>query len=144
MTQQSLIRFNDSDSLIYKEGLPSGVNNHDNNPICFTGWIVGLGANNGSNLGGWICSGGASIEIVSTTAGPFPVPVLLGQAGQSFTSENIAIPQAGWLRADNPNLGGQQLAIRLNIPPGDTINIQDVANGGVNMNVIILQQIPIT
>ncbi len=138
-----LIRFNDSDSLIFKEGLPAGINNHDNNPIVFEGWIVGIGANNGSNLGGWICSGGASIEVISSSAGAFPIPVILGQAGQAFNSENRIIPQAGWIRADNPQLGGQQLALRLNIPAGDTIDIQDVANAGVNLNCVILQQIPI-
>jgi hypothetical protein len=143
----TLILFEDSNSLIYKEGLPAGVDNNDNNPIVFDGWIVGIGANNSSNLGGWTCSGGATIEVVSVSQGSFPIPVILGSAGaagQGFSSENIIIPQAGWIRADQPQLGGQELAIRLNIPPGDTIDIQNIKNAAVNMNVVVLQQIPIT
>lgn len=133
----------DSNTLVFQEGLPTGVNNHDNNQVVFNGWLVGIGANNASSLGGWVCSGGASIEVIGASAGPFPVPCILGDSSSSFNQENRILPQAGWVRADELNRGGIALAIRLNIPPGDTIDVKDPTNLAVNMNKIIIQQIPV-
>jgi len=133
----------DSNSLVFQEGLPTGVNNHDNNQVVFNGWLVGIGANNASNLGGWVCSGGASIEVIGAVAGPFPVPCILGDSSSAFNQENRILPQAGWVRADETNRGGIALAIRLNIPVGDTINVLDPANLAVNLNKIIIQEIPV-
>ena len=133
----------DSNTLVFQEGLPSQVNNHDNNQVVFNGWLVGIGANNASSLGGWVCSGGASIEVVGASSGSFPVPCILGDSSSSFNQENRILPQAGWVRADELNRGGIALAIRLNIPPGDTIDVLDPTNLAVNMNKIIIQQIPI-
>ena len=134
----------DSNSLVYQEGLPRGVNNHDNNQIVFSGWMVGLGANNASNLGGWSFTGGASAEVCDGAGNPFPNPIILGDVSSSFNQENLVFPQTAWIRANNPNLGGINLTIRLNIPPASTINVNDPQNLNVNLNKVIIQQIPIT
>jgi len=139
----SIIYAVDSNTLVFQEGLPTGVNNHDNNQVVFDGWLVGVGANNASNLGGWVCSGGASVEVIGATTGSFPVPCILGDATSAFNRENRPLPQAGWVRADETNRGGVALAIRLNIPPGDTHNVNKPAKPDVNMNKIIIQNIPI-
>eukprot|EP00606_Chrysophyceae_sp_TOSAG23-5_P000593 GSChrysophyteH2.ASY1.ANO1.1515.1 assembled CDS len=121
-----------------------GVNNHDNNQIVFSGWLVGIGANNASNLGGWSFTGGASAEVCDGIGNPFPNPIILGDVSSSFNQENLAFAQTAWVRANNPSLGGLDLTIRLNIPVGETINVNDPQNLDVNLNKIIIQQIPIT
>ena len=133
----------DSNSLVYQEGLPRGVNNHDNNQIVFSGWIVGIGANNASNLGGWVFTGGASAEVCDGAGNPFPNPIILGDVSSAFNQENLVFPQTAWIRANNPNLGGIDLTIRLNIPPASTIDVNDPQNLNVNLNKVIVQQIPI-
>ena len=103
-----------------------------------------LGANNASNLGGWSFTGGASAEVCDGAGNPFPTPIILGDVSSSFNQENLVFPQTAWIRANNPNLGGIDLTIRLNIPPASTINVNDPQNLNVNLNKVIVQQIPIT
>lgn len=134
----SIIRMYDSNSLAVRFGLPPNSNNNPNNPITTYGYLCGVGINNSSQSGGWVCSGGATIELVYTNQtaidSPFPTPIIIGQAGNAFNSESITIPQSNWVYCDRLSLSGIELAIRLNIPPGDTIDTQDPVNSSLNCN----------
>ena len=135
----SIIRMYDSNSLGVRFGLaPIGVNNHADNRINTYGYLCGVGINNASANGGWICSGGANIELIYTnvanTDSAFPTPIIIGSAGNAFNSESITIPQSNWVYCDRLARSGIELALRLNIPPGDTIDTQDPTNSSLNCN----------
>jgi hypothetical protein len=91
--------------------------------------LTGIGINNGSNLGGWICTGIAEVELVytniSVTNASFNPPVLIAVAGNSFTSESVRLTPTQYARADFSSNQGIQLSLRLNISGADTIDIQE-------------------
>ena len=134
------------DSLVYSAGLPSGLNNHDNNVFPYSGYLTGVGINNGSNLGGWVCTGIAEVEIVytnvSVTNASFNPPVLIAVAGNSFTSESVRLTPTQYARADFSSNQGIQLSLRLNISGADTIDIQDIQNASINASTYLIAEIP--
>jgi hypothetical protein len=134
------------DSLVYSAGLPSGVNNHDNNVFPYSGYLTGVGINNGSNLGGWVCTGIAEVELVytniSVTNASFVPPVLIASAGNTFTSESVRLQPTQYARADFPAKQGIELSLRLNISGADTIDIQDIQNASINASSYLIAEIP--
>lgn len=136
----AIIPLIETDSISGKYGEPIGINNNQVNILPYNSYITGLGINNASVGGGWVCSGGATIELVYTLTGlinqSFVPPVIVGQAGASFTIESIRIPYASWVYADRDVETGIGLSLKLNIPAGDSIDTQDPLNVRVNANKI--------
>jgi len=139
----------DSGSLSVRDCLPSGVNNNDVSEFPFEGWLCGFGISNPSQLGGWICSAGATVEVVYYNfSGGFsqsftpPVYIAGGGAG-AFNKGSVKLPQSNWARCDLNAFTGIRLSLKLNIPVGDTINIQDPVNNKVTCNKAQIATIPL-
>ena len=132
----------DANSISGKYGEPTGLNNNQVNCFPFNSYLCGVGINNASVNGGWICVGVANVELVYTLTGlidqSFSPPIYIAQSGPggSFTSENIRLPQPSWIYADRLVESGIQLSLKLNIPPGSSIDTQDPLNGRVNANKV--------
>ena len=108
--------------------------------------MTGVGINNGSNLGGWVCTGIAEVELVytniSVTNASFVPPVLIASAGNTFTSESVRLIPSQYARADFPAKQGIELSLRLNISGADTIDIQDIQNASINASSYLIAEIP--
>ena len=125
-----------------KYGEPAGLNNNQVNCFPFYSYLCGVGLNNPSVNGGWVCNGASTLELVYTLTGlidqSFVPPIYVAQAGAggSFTSENIQIPKSQWVYASRLLETGISLSLKLNIPAGSNIDIQDPANARVNCNKV--------
>ena len=90
----------------------------------------------------WGTNGASSIELVYTLTGlidqSFVPPIYVGQAGAGlgFNLENIQIPKTSWIYANRKIESGIVLSLKLNIPVGSTIDIQDPLNARVNCNKV--------
>ena len=135
-------------TLVHLEGIPPGVNNHDVNNFPFNAHFIGMGINNASQNGGWICSGIAEVELVYRVSGTpyssFVPPVIIGGAGTgAFNTENVRLPLGSWVEASSISFGGIQLGLRLNISGADTIDTQDPLNKSINACAYMLLNIPL-
>lgn len=132
----------DNNSITGKYGEPAGLNNNQVNCFPFYSYLCGVGLNNPSVNGGWVCNGASTLELVYTLTGlidqSFVPPIYVAQAGAggSFTSENIQIPKSQWVYASRLLETGISLSLKLNIPAGSNIDIQDPANARVNCNKV--------
>ena len=86
----------DANNLVNAMGLPKGVNNNDNYNFPLEGWLVSFGLSNPSQLGGWVCSGGARLEVVySNFSGgvyqSFVPPIFIASLGNAFNNEVVNI-----------------------------------------------------
>lgn len=132
----------DNNSITNKYGEPAGVNNNQVNCFPYNSYFCGFGINNASIAGGWICNGASTLELVYTLTGlidqSFVPPIYVAQAGAggSFTSENIQIPKTSWIYANRLLETGISLSLKLNIPAGSNIDIQDPLNARVNCNKV--------
>lgn len=130
----------ETNSLTGRYGEPIGLNNNQVNIFPFNSYLCGFGINCASNLGGWICSGGATLELVYTLTGlsdqSFSPPIIVAQAGNSLTAEVIQIPKTSWIYADRKTETGIGLSLKLNIPPGGIIDTQDPLNKRLNANKV--------
>lgn len=132
----------DNNSITGKYNEPAGLNNNQVNCFPFNSYLCGIGINNASVNGGWICNGASSIELVYTLTGlidqSFVPPIYVGQAGAGlgFNLENIQIPKTSWIYANRKIESGIVLSLKLNIPVGSTIDIQDPLNARVNANKV--------
>lgn len=135
-----IIPLEETNSITGRYGEPYGINDNQVNCIPFNSYFVGLGINCANVLGGWSCSGASTIELVysltSSLDQSFVPPVIIGQAGSPLQSENIRIPYASWIYANRLIETGIILSLKLNIPVGDTINIQSPLNARLNANKI--------
>lgn len=130
----------ETNSITGRYGEPFGLNNNQVNCLPYNSYLTGIGINNASVNGGWVCIGASTIELVYTLTGlinqSFVPPVIIAQAGSSFTAENIRIPYASWVYANRDVETGISLSLKLNIPVGSTIDTQDPLNSRVNANKI--------
>ena len=132
----------DNNSITGKYGEPAGLNNNQVNCFPFNSYLCGVGINNASANGGWVCNGSSSLELVYTLTGlidqSFVPPIYVAQAGAGlgFNQENIQIPKTSWIYADRLIETGITLSLKLNIPAGSTIDIQDPLNARVNCNKV--------
>ena len=136
----STIPLIETDSISGKYGEPVGLNNNQMNILPYNSYLCGVGINNASVNGGWVCNGPATIELVYTLTGlidqSFVPPVIIAQAGSSFNIESIRIPYASWIFANRDVETGIALSLKLNIPPGSNIDTQDPLNARLNANKI--------
>ena len=136
----STIPLIETDSISGKYGEPIGLNNNQVNILPYNSYLCGVGINNASVNGGWVCNGASTIELVYTLTGlidqSFVPPVIIAQAGASFSIESIRIPYASWIFANRDVETGIALSLKLNIPAGSTIDTQDPLNVRVNANKI--------
>jgi hypothetical protein len=136
----STIPLIESDSISGKYGEPIGLNNNQVNILPYNSYLCGVGINNASVNGGWICSGSATIELVYTLTGlidqSFAPPLIVASVGNSFNIESIRIPYTSWIFANRDVETGIGLSLKLNIPVGDSIDTQDPLNARVNANKI--------
>ena len=130
----------DNNSITGKYGEPATLNNNQVNCFPFYSYLCGVGINNASVGGGWICNGASTLELVYTLTGlidqSFVPPIYVAQVGQSFTAEQFQIPKASWIYANRLVETGIQLSLKLNIPIGSTIDIQDPLNARINCNKV--------
>lgn len=130
----------DNNSITGKYGEPATLNNNQVNCFPFYSYLCGVGINNASVGGGWICNGASTLELVYTLTGlidqSFVPPIYVAQVGQSFTAEQFQIPKASWIYANRLVETGIQLSLKLNIPVGSTIDIQDPLNARINCNKV--------
>ncbi len=143
------IELYDSGSVSLRDGLPTGVNNNDVSEFPFEGWLVGFGISNPSQLGGWICTGSATVEVVyynfsGGTSQSFIPPVYIAGGGAgAFNRASVKLPQTNWARCDLNPFTGIRLSLKLNIPVGDTIDIQDAVNNKITCNKAQIASIPL-
>lgn len=136
-------------TLVQLDGLPPGINNHDANAFPFDAHFIGIGLNCASQLGGWVLTGVAQVELVYSIIGAsyvsFVPPVIVAQsgAGGNLTIENIRLPQSSWVEASSSSFGGIQLGLQLNISGADIIDTQDPSNKSINACGYLLCNIPI-
>ena len=130
----------DNNSITGKYGEPATLNNNQVNCFPFYSYLCGVGINNASVGGGWICNGASTLELVYTLTGlidqSFVPPIYVAQVGQSFTAEQFQIPKSSWIYCNRLVETGIQLSLKLNIPIGSTIDIQDPLNARVNCNKV--------
>lgn len=130
----------DNNSITGKYGEPATLNNNQVNCFPFYSYLCGVGINNASVGGGWICNGASTLELVYTLTGlidqSFVPPIYVAQVGQSFTAEQFQIPKSSWIYANRLVETGIQLSLKLNIPVGSTIDIQDPLNARINCNKV--------
>jgi len=130
----------DNNSITGKYGEPATLNNNQVNCFPFYSYLCGVGINNASVGGGWICNGASTLELVYTLTGlidqSFVPPIYVAQVGQSFTAEQFQIPKSSWIYCNRLVETGIQLSLKLNIPIGSTIDIQDPLNARINCNKV--------
>lgn len=105
-----------------------------------TGYLIGIELHNRSLSGGWICStSNASLEVVYYSSGTwrsFPAPLYLAGATSTTIGFNQNIFTLGYLNFVKTFGGnghsGIWLGIKLNIPLGEFIDIQDPSNAMVS------------
>ena len=128
--------------------LPRFADNNSDNATPYKGYFTGIGINNSSNAGGWLCSGIAEVELVYggfPTWNSFSPPIIVGQAGGggAFNTERFALPYNSWVEATDSTFGFIELGLKLNISGADTIDTQSPANKSVQGCAYILTTIPL-
>ena len=135
-----IIPLEETNSMTGRYGEPFGLNDNQVNCLPYNSYLTAVGINCANVLGGWVCNGASTIELVYTKTGlidqSFVPPVIIAQAGNSLGSENIRIPYASWIYADRLIETGIALSLKLNIPVGSSIDTQDPLNVRLNANKI--------